>query len=203
MSSSVASLAVARAAAGVFLLGLFGLACSRGGSPVATVNGDPISLAELKRQVRVFQSVRPGVPDDQGTRGQVLDQLIKQRLLVQMARQQGLDKDPKVEQAVDDRRKALRAELQKTIDDAKVQMEGLDAAVESRTLIEALSQSRRTTMVVTPAQLKAAYQARAAQTPLPPFEQVRDQILEQVILDRLVDEARQSAKIDLKMDALK
>jgi hypothetical protein len=203
MSPKHSSLAVARAAAGVFILSLALLACGRFSPDVATVNGDGISAAELKRQVRVFQSVRPGAPDDADTRGQVLDQLIKQRLLVQMARQQGLDKDPKIQQAIAERRQGLRAELQKSIADAQVQLAGLDNAVESRTLIEALSQAQRVGMTVTQAQLQAAYKARAAQATLPPFGQVRDQILEQVILDRLVEKARQGAKIDLKPDALK
>jgi len=41
---------------------------------VATVNGETITLAELKRAGARLQSVRPGTPDDLGTRQQVLDQ---------------------------------------------------------------------------------------------------------------------------------
>jgi hypothetical protein len=193
-----------RAAAGAFLFSLaWAAACGRQGEAVATVNGDRITLAELKRQVRVFQSVRPGSADDLGTRQQVLDQLIKQRLLVQMARQAGLDKVPANLEALKQRRASLRADLEKSIADAQAQLQGLDEAVEARTLIEALSQQKRTAMTISAQDLQAAYKARAAQAPLPPFSQVRDQLLEQVILDRLVEEARRGAKIDLSPEKLR
>jgi hypothetical protein len=178
-------------------------ACGKQGSAVATVNGEAISAAELKRQVRVFQSVRPGSADDLSTRQQVLDQLIKQRLLVQMARQAGLDKVPANLDAVAKRRASLRADLEKSIADAQAQLQGLDEAVEARTLIEALSQQRRTGMTITVKDLQAAYKTRVAVAPLPPFSQVRDQLLEQVILDRLVVEARRGAKIDLSPEKLR
>jgi hypothetical protein len=193
-----------RAAAGVFLFSLaFAAACgNKDKAVVASVNGEDISSLELKAQVSVFRSIRPGAPDDQGTRQQVLDQMIKQRLLVQMARQAGLDKDPKNQGLIAQRRKDMRAELEKNIADAQAQLQSLDAAVEARTLIEALSQARRVSMTVTTKDLEAAYKLRAQQAPLPPLAQVHDQLLEQVILDRLVDEARRSAKIDIKQDAL-
>jgi LAS superfamily LD-carboxypeptidase LdcB len=192
-----------RAAAGAFLFALaWGAACSRQTDVVAIVNGEAITAAELKRQVRVYQSVRPGSPDDLGTRKQVLDQVIKQRLLVQMARQAGLDKVPANQDAVRTRRVSLRADLERSIADAQAQLQGLDEAVEARTLIEALSQQKRTAMIITPKDLRSAYAARAAQSSLPPFVQVRDQLLEQLILDRLVEEARQGAKIDLNQEKL-
>jgi hypothetical protein len=170
---------------------------------LATVNGEAITAAELKRQVRVFQSVRPGSPDDLATRQQVLDQVIKQRLLVQMARHAGLDQAPAIQETVKSRRSSLRADLEKSIADAQAQLQGLDEAVEARTLIEALSQQRRAGMTITAEDLQLAYKARVAKAPLPPFAQVRDQLLEQVILDRLVEEARQGAKIDLSPEKLR
>lgn len=170
---------------------------------MATVNGEAISAAELKRQVRVFQSVRPGAQDDEATRRTVLDQLIKQKLLVQAARKAGLGQDPRFQAGLDERKKALRAELEKTVADAQAQLSGLDQAVESRGLIEAYSQARRPALTITAKDLQDAYKARQAQGSLPPFAQVRDQLLEQLILDRLVDEARQGAKIDVNVEPLK
>jgi hypothetical protein len=190
-----------RAAAGAFLFSLACLvstACGPKNSTVATVNGESISSAELAAQVNVFKSIRPGVvADDATVQAQVLDQMIKQRLLVQMARAAGLDKDPANQALIVQRRKDLRSELEKNIADAQAQLQSLDAAVEARTLIEALSQARRVSMTVTAKDLEAAYKVRAQQAPLPPMAQVHDQLLEQVVLDRLVDQARQSAKIDI------
>lgn len=165
---------------------------------MATVNGESIRSSELKRQVRVFQSVRPGAVDDVGTRQLVLDQLIKQRLLVQAARQAGMDKDPKVLASVVERRQSLRTELEKSIADFQAQLASLDEAVEARTLIEAYSQVQRQKITVSDQDLQDAYKKEAAKgRPLPKLSQMHDQLLEQVILDRLVDQARAGAKVEV------
>lgn len=148
--------------------------------------------------MRVFQSVRPGAVDDAGTRQLVLDQLIKQRLLVQAARQAGLDKDPKIQASIQERRQSLRAELEKSIADSQAQLAGLDEAVEARSLIEAYSQMERQKITVSDKDLLDAYKKEAAKgRPLPKLNQMRDQLLEQLILDRLVDQARAHAKVEV------
>lgn len=178
------------------------IACAKDPA-VATVNGESIPVSELKRQVRVFQSVRPGAQDDAGTRRLVLDQLIKQRLLVQAARQSGIDKDAKVQSVIAERRQGLRAELEKSIADAQAQLLSLDEAVEARSLIEAYSQAQRVKMTVSEKDLQEAYRAEQAKgRALPPMTQMRDQLLEQVILDRLVDSARKAAKVEVHAEAL-
>ena len=187
-----------------FSLGLVLLAGCGQDATVATVNGEAISSKELKQQLRVFQSVRPGSPDDEGTRRVVLDQLVKQRLLVQAAKKAGLDKDPKLQAQIESRRKSLRAELEKNIADAQAQLLSLDQAVEARSLIEAYSQAERGRLTVTAKDLQAAYaKVKARGQSLPAFQQMRDQLLEQVILDRLVDEARVKAVIDIPPGAAK
>lgn len=170
----------------------------------ATVNGEAISSKELKQQLRVFQSVRPGAPDDEGTRRIVLDQLVKQKLLVQAAKKAGLDKDPQLQAQIEARRKSLRAELEKNIADAQAQLLSLDQAIEARSLIEAYSRAERGKLTVTAKDLKDAYaKLQAKGQPAPAFQQVRDQLLEQVILDRLVDQARVHASIDIPAGAAK
>ncbi len=81
MTAPIRSLARLAAPGIIFFLG----ACSSR-TPVAEVNGTVITKAELAAQVRVFQSVRPGMPDDEGTRRMVLEQLVNQALLVQAAK---------------------------------------------------------------------------------------------------------------------
>lgn len=171
--------------------------------PVATVNGEAISRAELAAQVRVFQSVRPGSADDAATRTQVLDQLVKQRLLLQAARREGLHKDPARQAAIAERRRSLRQELERSIADLQSQLDSLDSAVETRLLIDAYTQLKRPGLTVTAKDLRAAYELRTAREPLPPLESIRDQLLEQVIVDRLVEQARAGAAIKIEADALR
>ena len=121
--------------------------CS-GGAAVATVDGEAITRAELDRQVRVFLTVRPQMRDDEATRRQVLDQLVKQRLLVGQARKEGLDRAPGQAEAILKKRAQLRQELEQTISQAQAQLESLDQAVETRALIDAFSQARRKDLVV-------------------------------------------------------
>lgn len=180
------------AAPGFFI---FLAACGGQGGPVATVNGQPIPRAELERQVRVYLSVRPGAVDNEDTRRQVLDQLVKQEILVQAARAEGLDRDPGRRERVAERRKALREELERSIAGLQAQLEALDRAVETKALIEAYSQAHRRGVTVTPKDLATAYDLRAAREPLPPLESIRDQLLEQVVLDRLVEQAGRKANV--------
>lgn len=177
------------------------MACGQGAT-VATVNGQAIDKAELQRQLRVYLSVRQGQQDDANTRSQVLDQLIKQRLLVQAARAEGLDKDPGREQQLQDKRKALRAELNKSIADLQAQLEVLDDALETKALIDAYSAEHRRALTITAKDLQDAYALRAAREPLPPLASIRDQMLEQVVLDRLVEQVRAKASIHVDAKAL-
>lgn len=189
------------AAPGFFVLGTLIAGCSR--APVAEVNGVAISRAELDRQVRVFLSVRPGAVDDDGTRRQVLDQLIKQSLLVQAARKDRLDQDPERQRLIAEKRKSLREELTKSIADQQAQLGTLDDAVETKVLIDAYSQTRRPGITVTAQDLKNAYDLRAQAGALPPLSSIRDQLLEQVLLDKLVEEVRHNADVKVHLDALR
>lgn len=174
------------------------MACGQGAT-VASVNGQAIDKAELERQLRVYLSVRQGQVDDANTRRQVLDQLIKQRLLVQAARAEGLDKDPGRETQLAEKRKALRAELNKSIADLQAQLAVLDDALETKALIDAYSEKHRGALTITAKDLQAAYELRAQREPLPPLASIREQMLEQVVLDRLVEQVR--AKASISVDA--
>lgn len=200
MPASIPSLARLAAPGFFFITALLG--CGRS-DDVATVNGQGISRAELDRQVRVYRTVRPGAADDAATRGQVLDQLVKQALLVQEARAAGLDKDPALQQAIEAQRRGLREELQASIVGLQARLAALDQTVETKALIDALSQVRRPGITVTAQDLQAAYELRAQREALPPLGQIRDQVLEQVILDRLVEAARAKAAVQIRPDALR
>lgn len=193
--------ALARFAAPGFCI-FWALGCSQGPA-VATVNGEAIPRAELDRQVRVYLTVRPGSVDDAGTRQRVLDQLIKQRLLVQAARAQGLDKDPAEQRLIAQRRQSLRQELTRSIADQQAQLATLDQAVETKLLIDAYSQAQRPGVTVTAKDLQEAYQLRSQSEALPPLATIHDQLLDQVILDRLVERARRNAKIQIETGGLR
>jgi ABC-type phosphate transport system auxiliary subunit len=181
---------------------LFFLAACRP-SPVATVNGAAITRAELDAQVHVFQGMHPAVADGPELRRQVLDQLIKQALLAQAARRAGLDRDPGLQARVDAERAAARERLQRALRDAREQLAGLDASVERQALVQAWSQSQRGGLTITAQDLRAAYEQRARSQPLPPFGAVRDQLMEQLILDRLVERERPKADVSVAEGALR
>lgn len=194
MPASLGSLA--RFAAPGFCI-FWALACGPS-NQAASVNGQAITRAELERQVRVFMSVRPGAVDGEAVRRQVLDQLIKQQLLVQAARKAGLDRDPGRREQIAGRRESLRRELNRSIADLQAQLAALDQAVETQVLIDAYSQARRPGLTVTARDLQSAYDVRSQHEQLPPLASIRDQLLEQVILDRLVEEARRGADIRIE-----
>jgi hypothetical protein len=175
-------------------------ACQR--PPVAVVNGRAIARAELDAQLRVFQSVRPAAQDDAATRGLVLDQLIRQELLVDAARRAGLDKDPALQAGVQQQRTELRQRLGQEIAGLQAQLALLDRSVEAKALVDAWSQSQRKDLTITVQDLRAAYAQRAKAGPLPPFQSVRDQLLDQLILDRLVERERAQAQIQVNPGAL-
>jgi len=169
---------------------------------VAEVDGRAITRAELRAQVRVFQSVRPEAADDLATRRQVLDHLVTQQLLLGLARREGLDRDPALRAEIERRRGELRAGLERTLADAKAQLATLDESVEAKTLLDALAREPRPGLTVTARELKAAYAQRSAQGPVGPFGQVRDQLYQQLLLDRLAEQARGSAVVVLHPEAL-
>jgi hypothetical protein len=175
-------------------------ACQR--PPVAVVNGRAISRVELDAQLRVFQSVRPEALDDPATRRIVLEQLIRQQLLVSAARRAGLDQDPALKAAIQQQSAAARQRLGRELAGLQAQLTLLDQSVEAKVLVDAWSQSQRKAMTISAQDLRAAYAQRSAAGPLPPFQAVRDQLLDQMILDRLEQRERGQAQIQVNEGAL-
>jgi hypothetical protein len=181
---------------------LFFLAACRP-SPVATVNGAAITRAELDAQVHVFQGMHPGVPDGPELRRQVLDQMIKLSLLEQAARRSGLAQDPALLASVQAQEAQARERLQTALRDAHERLAGLDAAVLQQALVQAWSRRQRAGITITAQDLHEAYDLRARSQPLPPFNALRDQLMEQLILDRLVERERPHADVQVSSGALR
>jgi len=196
MPASFRSLA-RRAAPGLLF---FLAACQR--PPVAVVNGRAISRAELNAELRVLQGVRPAAADDLATRRAVLDQLIRQELLADAARRAGLDKEPAFRSALEQRRGQVRQGLQRQISGLQAQLALADRSVETQALVDAWSQSQRPSLTVTVQDLQDAYKRRSRAGAMPPFQAVRDQLLDELILDRLVERERSTARIELNDGAL-
>jgi hypothetical protein len=188
------------AAPGIFILALG--ACAPADAPVARVNGEAISRAELEAQLRVFQSRHPGLPINAAVRRRVLERMIDQVLLVQAARREGFD-GPAARDRIAALRKAQRAELERGIAHLKERLAHLDRSVETQVLVEALSQARRPGITVTAQDLREAYAARAAGEILPPLEQIRDALLEEVLFERLAEAERGRAKVEIREEALR
>ena len=78
----------------MFAAGLFISGCHKEpkGQVVAIVNGDEVSMQELNAELQAIRM--PVTADRNAVRNQVLQRLIDRKLIVQKAREQGLDKTP-------------------------------------------------------------------------------------------------------------
>ncbi len=189
---------------GIALLASLGLGC--GSSSVAEVGKQSISLDEFDRQLRVFHSVRPDQALDERTRQQILNQMVKQEALVQEAKRLGLASDPAVKKAMDEQSKAVRFELLEAIASAQAQLDQLDRAVEQRTLIEALLQSQGRSVLISEAELKAAYadrKAAAGSQPIPGMAALKGELEKQLRLEKLFVQVSQNLRITIKPEVLK
>jgi parvulin-like peptidyl-prolyl isomerase len=128
-----------RVSAAVFIslgcLAALGAGCAKD-EPVARVNGEAILTSEFERQWVILKSLRPETKSDGASQRQLLEQMVKQELLVAEAKKAGLDRDPAVKDAMNRQRAAVRAELEATIQGAQAQLAQLDRAVEQKILIE-------------------------------------------------------------------
>jgi hypothetical protein len=83
----------------------------------------------------------------------------------------------------------------------KAQLGQVDEAVRSRSLIEALVKSEAAKNPVSPAEVKALYNKMKQQgLPVRSLAEEQGRITEQVMLDRLVDQAREKGAVDMNMD---
>ena len=174
-----------------------------GRNDVARINDETISLKEFERQLRILKSLRPETQDNQETRRQVLEQMVKQELLTVEAKASGLAEDSAVQEAIQKQKIAVMEELQANIKNAQAQLDQLDRAVEQKVLIDRLLEARRGSVSVSEAEITAAYEARKKQlapVPAPALKQIRDQLLQQVILEKLVEQAKPKHRIELYPD---
>ncbi len=171
------------------------------GKTVATVNGKKIGMAQFEEQAQLLQALYPNQALDAATRRQVLEQMVKQELLVQAAEQRGLAADPTLTAQIEEQRIKYRQALEKQVAGLKAQLGQVDEAVRSRTLIEALVKSESAQHPVGEAEVKALY-GRMKQQGLPvrSFQEEQGRMSEQVLLDRLVDQAREKGNVEMSMD---
>lgn len=175
--------------------------CGEGSKTVATVNGKKISMKEYQQQARLLQSLYPGQPLDAASRRQVLEQMVKQELLVQAAEKQGLGAKADLKAKIEEQRLRYRQGLETQMENLKAQMTQLDDAVRSRILIEALLDADEKARPVADKDVKEFY-ARMKQQGLAlrSFEEEKPRIVQQVVLDRLVAQTKEKADIDVKME---
>jgi hypothetical protein len=166
-------------------------------SPVATVNGVAIPRAELEAQLRVLKGMPGAAPDEAALRRQALDQLVQRALLLQAARRDGADKDPALQAQLKQRQQEARAQLERGIHEAQERLKTLDRDLEEQAVIEAWARRQSPGLTVTAQDLRQAYGLRAQRQPLPPFPAVRDQLMQQVIMERLLERERPHADIRL------
>lgn len=174
-----------------------------GDPSVAEVGSRSILASEYKRQLRIYQSIRPGLPVDDNVKRQVLEQVIRQELLADDARALGLDRDPRFKAGVQERVGQLKQELNTAVENAQVQLQGLEKAVETKALIDALIQAKQGGLSVTAKELREAYALRQKTSGKggPSFEQSRDSLTQQIILEKLVGEASKRVPVTVHVEA--
>jgi hypothetical protein len=171
------------------------------GKTVATVNGKKIGMKQYEQQTQLLQALYPDQALDAQTRRQVLEQMVKQELLVQAAEQRGLAADPTLTAQIEEERIKYRQALERKMAGLKAQLGQVDEAVRSRSLIEALVKAEAAQHPVNPAEVKALYNKMKQQgLPVRSMAEEQGRITEQVMLDRLVDQAREKGAVDMNMD---
>ena len=190
-------------AAGLLLLAAT-VGCPKADPAVlASVDGEVITQADFESQLRVLKSVRSGQIVDQALREQLLDQLIRQKLLVLEAKKRGLDKNPSLLQAIQEQRQRLKLELEQQMENAKAQMAQLDQAVETKALIDALVAEKKAVSQPSADEIKKYYESQQAKgQSLPPLNSVKGQIVQQIVLDGLVREVRDRYEIKIDQERI-
>jgi hypothetical protein len=186
------------------LLGLVFSGCGMGGGKVvATVNKVSITLDEFQQQCLALQSMRPGMTLDDATRRQILEQMVKQELLAQQAGQMGLDQKPEIQQEISQKRQQFHQELEAKIESAKQQMKHLDKDIRNNVLIEELIGLKANQDLVSEVEAKNYYQNLKKQNAnLPPYPQVASRIHQQLLLEKLVSQAKEKADVTLHTELL-
>jgi hypothetical protein len=171
------------------------------GKAVATINKKKNTLKEYEQQAKLLQSLYQGQALDATARRQVLEQMVKQELLVQEAEKAGLAAKPEVKQLIEQQRVQYKGGLETQIANLKLQLSQIDNAVRSRVLIETLLKEKGASSPVTDKEAKEFFNRMKQQGATNrPFEQERPRIEQQILLDRLVGQAKEKAEIDVQMD---
>jgi hypothetical protein len=167
---------------------------------VARINGKKISLEQFDQQLRILKILRPDTIVNDATRTEVLDQMVKQQILTQEAKNSGLDLDTATQAAMRKQREDVRQDLLESIKDAKAQLAALDQAVEEKILVDRLLNARKDSVEVSEDEIKKAYidyQREMAPRAATPLSQVRDQLRQRVMLEKLFEAAKPHNQIEL------
>lgn len=187
----------ASAAVFVSLVALLQWGC--GEKAVARINSEVIRFDEFERQLRILKSLRPETTVDELTKRQVLEQMVKQELLSLEAKKAGLHKDPSVLAAMEKQRRLVKDELVTSIKNAQAQLDQLDRAVEQKILIESFLEFKKNQVEVSEDEIKNAYDERRRQAPgsTGALKDLKDQLRQQVQLEKLVESAKGRHHIEL------
>lgn len=173
--------------------------CNQGGGKVlATVNKAKITVSDFEQQVTALQSMRNDVPLDDGAKRQLLEQMVKQELLVQTAGDLGLDKKPEVQEKIVASRKAFHEQLEAKIESAKAQLKHMDKDIRSNIMIEELLKLKSSESAVNESEAKGFYDnLKKVSKELPPYAKVADRIKQQLLLEKLVAQAKEKAVVTM------
>jgi peptidyl-prolyl cis-trans isomerase C len=176
-----------------------------GGKPLAEVNGKKITLKDYEQQLQIYQGMRQGPAADLATRRAILEQMVKQELLMQEAGKAGLDKKAEILARIQEQAQEYKSQLKSRIANEQAQLDQVDKAVRTRLLIEELLAVRGKDYGITEQQVKSYYdnlKKKGQADNLPPFKQVWERVRQQMILDRVTDEAKEKNDVQIYMERL-
>lgn len=188
------------------------------GAVVATVNGEEIVNQDLDTSIRQFrqvadaQGVDTAAPEAQAEiRSQALEVLVNTKLLLQQASEEGFSVS---DEEVDERLESIESEiggadvLAERLNELGIDTDRLRSDVRDELLIQQLLDSlfESSEIVVTDDEIAGVYEnAGGEEAGLPPLEEVRDQIIDQVqaskeqqVIDEYLGSVRATADIELR-----
>lgn len=179
---------------------------------LAEVGGEKITSADLEQALSNLPETYRGVGDSEKGKRQILDNLIKKTLLVQEAKERGLQKRPEVKKRLSEFQTEAATRLKQEIEDRKHRLALLDRQVFDNVMLNELNtqlkDDRTRLQAVSDEQIDAYFQEYvkklkvlnpAAQPPA--LNAVEDKIRAILVEEQLIKELEQKFKVSVQEEA--
>jgi hypothetical protein len=168
------------------------------GNAVARVNGAVISLEQLDRQVLIYTGFWPELEVNENLKIQLLQQMIKQELLVQEAIRRGFDQETETAQKIKEKLLSSRQELLENITRMQAQLDQLEKATQASILIDRLLLETSGQVSASKDEIKELYQSKQkAGQKLGELKEVEARLDKEIRVEKLVANLHTGAKVEV------